>query len=219
MTYPVFIIGAGGWGREVLAQMQGDPACGTTWRIGGFLDNRSQILDGLGCDVPIVGSPETYEPQPHDHFVCAIGDPYARAAYARHLLEKGARFISILTGAYLSPRVHIGQGSFLCHRVQLSPDVWLGDFTNIHASTMLGHDVRVGHYAQIGAMTFIGGGARIGDFANVHPHATILPSIRVGDGATVGAGAVVVKDVPDGATVFGNPARIIFQKQQIERGD
>jgi sugar O-acyltransferase (sialic acid O-acetyltransferase NeuD family) len=219
VTYPVFIIGAGGWGREALAQMQSDPVCGATWRIGGFLDNRSQILDGLECDVPVVGSPESYQPQPDDHFVCAVGDPHARAAYARPLLDKGARFISILTGAFLSPRVHIGQGCFLCHRVQLSPDIWLGDFVNIHGNTMLGHDVHVGHYAQIGAMTFIGGGARIGDFATVHPHATILSGIRIGDGAIVGAGAVVLKDVPAGASVFGNPARIIFQREQIEGVD
>ncbi len=212
MTYPVLIIGAGGWGREVLAQMQGDPACGTTWVINGFLDTRARILDGLGCDVPIIGDPATYVPQQDDHFVCAVGDPRARQQYAQPLLDKGARFIPILTGAYLSPRIHIGQGTLLCHRVQLSPDVRLGDFSNIHTNTVIGHDVRIGRYAQVGAMTFVGGGVSIGDFAVVHPHATILPGIRIGDGATVGAGSVVIKNVPDGATVFGNPAKLLFQK-------
>lgn len=212
MTYPVLIIGAGGWGREVLAQMQGDPANNTVWTIKGFLDNRPHILDGLDCDVPIVGSPMDYVPQGDERFVCAVGDPYARKVYAAPLLDKNAGFIPLLTGAFLNPRVHIGHGSLLCHRVQLSPDVWLGDFSNVHTCTVIGHDVRVGNYAQIGAMTFIGGGAHIGDFAIVHPHATILPGIQIGEGATVGAGAVVIKNVPAGATVFGNPAKVIYQK-------
>ncbi len=56
MTHPVLIIGAGGWGREVLAQMQGDPACGTKWRPVGFLDTRLQILDGLDCDLTIAAA-------------------------------------------------------------------------------------------------------------------------------------------------------------------
>lgn len=54
--------------------------------------------------------------------------------------------------------------------------------------------------------------ARIGKHAIVHPHATILPGIHIGDAAVVGAGSVVVKDVPAGASVFGNPARVIYHK-------
>jgi len=48
----------------------------------------------------------------------------------------------------------------------------------------------------------------------VHPRATILPGVTIGDHAVVGAGAVVLKDVPVGATVFGNPAKVIFQKKE-----
>jgi acetyltransferase-like isoleucine patch superfamily enzyme len=44
--------------------------------------------------------------------------------------------------------------------------------------------------------------------ASIGGGAVILPGITIGEGATVGAGAVVTRDVPAGATVVGNPARV-----------
>jgi len=48
--------------------------------------------------------------------------------------------------------------------------------------------------------------------ASIGSGATILGGVRIGAGATVGAGAVVVRDVPAGATVVGNPARVLPAK-------
>jgi maltose O-acetyltransferase len=49
----------------------------------------------------------------------------------------------------------------------------------------------------------------IGDDVWIGQRAIILPGVRVGDHAIVGAGAVVTKDVPKGAIVGGNPARVL----------
>ncbi|MDL5039209.1 acetyltransferase [Comamonas sp. Y6] len=207
----VLIIGAGGWGREVLALLQADPGYGKAWTVKGFLDSRSHLLDGLNYEsTPILGDPLTYAPRPQDLFVCALGDPRQREQYSRPLQDAGGHFLRIQAHALLGNRVQLGDGCLLSHLTQISPDARIGNFVNIHTQTIVGHDAQIGDYAQIGAMVFIGGKAVIGRHAVIHPHATITPGIQIGEGATVGAGAVVVKNVPAGATVFGNPARIIF---------
>lgn len=108
----VLIIGASGWGREVLEQMRGDAGHGKDWLIGGFLDSRADILDSYGVDTPIIGDPMNYLPQPDDVFVCAMGNPYDRHRYALPILEKGGRFIPVCTDVRLGRRVHFGQGCF-----------------------------------------------------------------------------------------------------------
>lgn len=58
-------------------------------------------------------------------------------------------------------------------------------------------------------------GPRIRRRAKIGANATILPGVVVGENALVGAGAVVVKDVPDGAVVVGNPARVLRQIAEL----
>lgn len=61
-------------------------------------------------------------------------------------------------------------------------------------------------------------GAVIRRSAKIGANATILPGVVVGERSLVGAGAVVVRDVPDGAVVVGNPARVIGRVEQLPYG-
>ena len=51
--------------------------------------------------------------------------------------------------------------------------------------------------------------------AKIGANATILPGVVVGRNSLVGAGSVVVRDVPDGAVVVGNPAKVIKQVSDL----
>jgi acetyltransferase-like isoleucine patch superfamily enzyme len=59
------------------------------------------------------------------------------------------------------------------------------------------------------------GGPVVRRLARIGANATLLPGVEVGEGALVGAGSVVVHDVPPGAVVAGNPARVIKQVAEL----
>jgi acetyltransferase-like isoleucine patch superfamily enzyme len=61
------------------------------------------------------------------------------------------------------------------------------------------------------------GGIVIEDDAWLGVGVTVLDGVRIGRGAVVGAGSVVMHDVPDGAIVFGVPARVVNVRSELQR--
>jgi UDP-2-acetamido-3-amino-2,3-dideoxy-glucuronate N-acetyltransferase len=121
--------------------------------------------------------------------------------------------------------VHVRRG------VQLGVNVMLGSQCYIGPSVTIGHNTRIGAGAQvhepahignnvfIGPLAFIGNDKHpqvgkvftpqpvvIGDDAVVSATANIMGGITIGEGAIIGMGSTVIKDVPPGAVVCGNPA-------------
>ena len=75
--------------------------------------------------------------------------------------------------------------------------------------TQVGHNTYIGKNALIACGAVICGGAKIGENCWIAPNVSVREKVKVGERALVGLGAVVVKDVPAGKTVAGNPARIM----------
>ena len=206
----LLIIGARGWGREVFALAQFSVGYQKDFVIKGFLDDKPDALDGMPGYPPIIDSVEHYEPRHDDVFICALGDNHWKKHYATIVLEKGGQFINLIHKlAYVGQNTRMGSGCIVCHEVSISCDVEIGDFVTIQRLADIGHDVKVGSYCTIGTKSFMGGGALVGDDSSVQTGAIILPHINVGNHCTIGAGAVVIKRVKDGDTVFGNPAKVL----------
>jgi len=201
----VLIIGAGGFGRNILWMLRNDAAYNKDWDIKGFLDNRTSA-EGLP-DVPLLGDPLSYQVQTGDIFINALGSPAARRQYTAPLLAQEADFFIARKNLLLGDRTTLGRGCIFDDNVSISVDSQIGEFVTVLSTTIIGHDVKIGDYCQIGNFVFIGGNASVGNDVVIHPHATILPHVKIGDGAVIGAGSVVIGNVPAGITVFGNPAK------------
>ncbi|MDM0054922.1 acetyltransferase [Variovorax fucosicus] len=202
----LLIVGAGGFGREVLGYVEDD---NPLFDVKGFLDSRSDALDATPRSVGIVGDPLTYKPQPDEVFMAAVGDPQMRFKFTAALRDvHQVDFATVVhPSANVSRHAHLRHGCIIAPRVGISVDVHIGEFTCIQEYTVVGHDARIGNWCQLNSHCTIAGGARIGNFVTIHPNCVITSRAVIGDGAVVGPGSVVMGRIPPGITVLGNPAR------------
>ncbi|CAD7381119.1 acetyltransferase [Xanthomonas arboricola] len=211
----VVIVGAGGLGRQVLAQLQVDYGHGIDWLIAGFLDERGKDSVSRLLYYPWLGDPLSFVPAPDLLFVAAIGDPAMRERQVTPLLAKGAEFISVRTRCTLGTRTVYGP-TYFGYDVNCGVDCNIGAYGFIDQDTLIGHDVNIGDYVHIGPRCVLAGNVTVGDGAVINTGALIARGITIGKGAVVGMGSVVFNDVPAGQTVIGNPARSIFNKQRAQ---
>src|ERR1035438_5099500 len=123
------ILGAGGFGREVL-----EYACSSGhWDIVGFLDANPRALDPFDCRVPILGDPLTVDLPTGAVILCAIADPKTKLRLCRALKGRGARFGTLIhQTAVIGTSCRIGEGTTVCPFSILTSHVRVGDFVTIN---------------------------------------------------------------------------------------
>ncbi len=135
---------------------------------------------------------------------CTIGDD-----------SRVGAFVEIQKNASVGARCKISSHTFVCEGVTIEDEVFVGHgvvFINDKdpRATAGGRPQTEADWQVI--PTRVCRGASIGSGA------VILGGVTVGAGALVGAGAVVTRDVPPGAVVVGNPARVLRKREQESRG-
>ena len=205
----IYIVGAGGFGRELLWWIKDINKANPTWEIAGFLDDDPHALDEYECDYGIVGGIQTWEPKEGEEFALALGSPELKRSIVKILKSKDAKFASVIhPTAMISEFAHYGEGFIAFPYSKLSCNSAVGDFVTLLA-TPIGHDTLIGDYSVISGGCNIVRNVVIGQDVFLAAGVSIAQDVHIGDGAYLGLGAVVLKDVNPGDKVFGNPARVM----------
>ncbi len=203
------IIGARGFAKEVLAVLSWNGKLDDLV----FFDNINKDTPDLLYDrFPVLKSwnqLEAHFRSQSPDFVLGVGGSRVRQLLAEKAGSLGGLCRSVVSNqALIGPfGITIGQGVCILSHATITADVTIGDGTLINKSVIVSHEARVGRYCELSPGAKILGRTTVGDRTEIGTNAIILPDVVVGCDCKIGAGAVVTKNVPDGVTVIGIPAR------------
>lgn len=208
----IFIVGAGGMGREVLWLLRAHNQAGRApeYRVRGFLCDTPQQYGTQICGVPVAG-PETLAAEmPGVAAVCAIGNPRVRRRVSESLRAASADLVTVVhPSVQMSSYVSIGEGSILCANTVITTQVTLGRNVIVNIGSTISHDCELEDYATLSPGVHLAGNVTIGYGAELGTGVSVIPRAHVGRGALVGAGAVVTHNIQPNTVAAGVPARPI----------
>jgi len=144
-----------------------------------------------------------------------IADPWVRKKIVDRCSGAGIGFFSIIDNTHVRfDNVEVDEGAIFCAFTTATGDAKIGKHFHCNIYSYVAHDCRIGDFVTFAPQVCCNGRVQIDDFAYIGTGALLKQGdherpLRIGRGAVVGMGAVVLEDVPDGAVVVGNPAKLI----------
>ena len=132
-------------------------------------------------------------------------------AIRKKVVEKltGDFGIAIHPSAIVSPSAKIGEGTVVMAGAIINADAVIGKHCIINTGASVDHECVVGDYCHIAPHATLCGQVHVGEGTIMGVGSCAIPCVHIGRWCTIGAGAAVVKDVADGVTAVGVPAKAI----------
>jgi acetyltransferase EpsM len=207
---PLVIWGASGHARVVadIFRLNKD------FNVIGFLDSVDPSRRGMEFfGARVLGGEEQLESllrQGVRHLFFGIGNCQTRLALSPVVRQFGFELaVAVHPGAIVAGDVNIGAGTVIMAGAVVNPASTIQENVIINTSSSIDHDCLIESGVHIGPGVHLGGGVEVGKGTWIGIGAIVKDKIKIGAGAIVGAGAVVLRDIPDGIVAYGVPAKII----------
>ncbi len=211
----VVVLGASGQAREVAWYLDEINRDKDTFVLAGFIVSDTGRLGPNDSKERVLGDYSWIEAHRReiDGAILGVGMPATRLKIAAEL---AAAFPDLEWPVVAHPSVKldwtsakISRGVMLGAGVVGTVNLAVGELAMLNFGCTLGHEAQIGRGTVVNPGASVSGGVRLGDGVLIGAGAVVLQYRSVGDGATVGAGAVVTRDVSQGTTVVGVPARAV----------
>lgn len=203
-------LGAGGHARVVIDILR----IAGQYEVVGLLDQDPGLRGTSVLGVPILGGDEEIpelKARGIEQFFIGVGS--TSLLEPRQRLYGLAVRLGMKAVAAIHPRsvvssdAFLGPGPTIMALAVINPGARLGENVIVNTGAIVEHDCIIGNHVHIATAATLAGTVVVGDGTHIGAGAVVRQGIRIGSRALVGAGAVVIRDVADGETVVGNPAR------------
>lgn len=204
----LYIIGAGGFGREVAWLVERINEVQPTWNLQGFIDDNDSLWNSTEGDMTVFGGCEYLKSLGEVYAVCAVGSAKVRKLIIDKLKGSNVKFATLIDPSVLvSKRVEIGEGTIICAGTIITVDIKIGKHVIINLDCTIGHDDVIEDFVTIYPSVNVSGNVMLGEGSELGTGMQIIQGKKIAANTIIGAGSVVVKDCVESGTYVGVPAR------------
>ena len=202
----IVIIGAGGFGCEVLWTIDDCNKHSKKFEVLGFVDDNTKLKNSLVKNLPVLGDVEWLLSSNEKNLGCiiAIGDCEKKKKIIKRLEEhQKFNFPNIINpSAHLANDIKLGVGIVIQQGTVISVDTKIGNHVFINYNCTIGHNCQINDFVTLSPGVQLNGGCEVKEEVYIGSGAVTKDDVKIGRGSIIGSGSIIGKDIPEKSVYY-----------------